>query len=185
MAGVLIDSGFTEKAVLLCVLGSWRQDTTQLAREPVWRWDDLYCINSCSGRLVLLSLLVLWPASGPGTVELASADPHLVRYLSFFWSRRFRFSSFLFLFLNLFSIFSCLSFPLHRSYPSFVSVVVLRSASYRGSIFVRPCCFAMRPPQSFRREESSPADEFLKLIQNPFQSAVCSFYLDSLPRPSR
>ena len=114
----MIDSGFTEKAVLLCVLGSWRQDTTQLAREPVWRWDDLYCINSCSGRLVLLSLLVLWPASGPGTVELASADPHLVRYLSFFWSRRFRFSSFLFLFLNLFSIFS-------QSFPVFLFLFII------------------------------------------------------------
>lgn len=54
-------------------------------------WDDLYCINSlfhsfnCAfSAHCFLPILVLSAASGHSTVGLASADPHLVRYLSFF-----------------------------------------------------------------------------------------------------
>lgn len=128
-----------QKSLHCFALLSWRQDTTKLAREPVWMWDDLYCINflfhsfNCAfSAHCFLPILVLSAASGHSTVGLASADPHLVRYLSFFLVSPIQVQVLSFFFLFSPSFF-CLSLPPSSSYPSFViRCSVLRFTSSRG-----------------------------------------------------
>lgn len=122
-----------QKSLHCFALLSWRQDTTELAREPVWMWDDLYCINSlfhsfnCAfSAHCFLPILDIAPLDSPPPIPTWSGT-----CLSF-WSRQFRFRFFSFFFLFSPSFFY-LSLPPSSSYPSFViCCFVLRFTSSRG-----------------------------------------------------